>query len=160
MIKKIDPGKSEKDSVWQEILNEVDTIVAVDLTSGKSREMHVAEFLKTPKGQKLYNQYSNASDIRSPVQKTAEPEPATLRAVAERELEKIAKRYQAADMTIEGATVKAMNNSEEYREIYTLLHDSGPLENIDFNQNISKSKSDAIMIFKAEIHLVARRAEQ
>lgn len=158
MIRKIDPGTSEKDSVWNQILNEVDTIVANDLTSGKSREMHVAEFLKTPKGQKLYDQYSDANDIKTPVQKTAEPEPMTLREFAERKLEKIAKRCQTGDMTIESATVKAMDNSEEYREIYTLLHDSGPLENIDFSQNVSKSKSDAIMLFKAEIYRAARQA--
>ena len=173
MFYKNEPGASSKDNVWTEMQNVFDKWQKEVHSSGyfgnkakgksytgKSREQLFAEWLSTHEGKKLHNKYDSASDIRTPVNKSEEPEIRTLKDGGYIKLNKIAKAFQAndPDMTIEAAHGECSKKSLEYAEIYGLIHDSYPLDEVDFTRQISKSKDDAILLYKAKIDSAARRA--
>lgn len=126
----------------------------------KSREQLMTQFLGTPKGRKLYADYSNASEEIEQIVDTAKKQPMTLRELANDELDKIAKRYQSGSLSFEQGYKKALENDSDFREIYGLVNSVNSIADIDFYSQVSKSKKDAISVMKKEIWKIGARSER
>lgn len=164
---KVLPGQSEKDTIWAEMQRRFDELQRQTNDAGfrqqgsqftpQSREKMFAKWLTGKEGSELYEKYQAASDAVTPVQKSEEP--TNLREFAWQELEKIAEKFQKGQGgTIEQAHRLCAKESREYSAIYSLIHDSFPLDEMDFSERISKSKSDAIGLVKARILVEASKA--
>lgn len=164
---------SEKEAIWAMMQSEFDEWQNNIHTEGyrsskekgvqyipRTREQLFARWLSTDEGRKLYSEYESASDITpGPIAKVEE-EPKTLKDFGWIRLEKIAEKYQEdhPDLTLEAAHLACSRENPEYQEIYGAVHDSYPLDTIDFSERISKSKADAIDLFKTKIIVASRRA--
>lgn len=160
-------GESARDALWRDrFIPAFDkwqqgqvTVAHVAGQLVRSREQLLSEYLTTPEGQRLYEQYTAASSEVVPVVATQKHQsPRTLREYAEDKLEALAKKYEAPGLTAEKGYAAMLRKSPQAIAIYGVLSDCLPLADVPFDRQVSKSKSQAVTIAKMEIDRLVSKA--
>ena len=141
-------GESEKDARFRKIEENAE-IIAKNLNV--SSEQKLAKYLQTDSGKAEYEAYIFADEER-PLGAVESDEPRTLEEYGNRALTKIVKEYQGRhNMGEAQATLKAVKESDRYRQIYSLMSECYPIEKLDYTTALNKSQSSAVAQFKTEI---------
>ena len=131
--------------------------------AARSREQLIAEYLSTPAGQAQYETYVGLPNILAPSPPSDDRPLAasarTLKSLGWDALDAIAKAHYPEMEEAQGHS-RAARDVESYGDIYSALNDCSGISDIPLTgaRNISKSKRDAVQLWKQEIERLKKSA--